>query len=222
MAARGRLWRRAGSCRDLPAKRPSRFSSRRIPRCSLRSVVALPFSTFPATCLAKPPPQRRDEPRTPFCILGVMSDFSTRAVNLWHDPVTAHHPAGLSSSGTPTGPSKHPRALPKRDSGIDGTMRRPVAAVEARRSRPLAWPMTVAVIEGWVGKEGVPNPWSVPSKGNLCGFPSAIFFAQIYESARDPNIPTGGTIRDSCYKLCYKRDRGRQSSMVIYQWFNEL
>ena len=48
------------------------------------------------------------------------------------------------------------------------------------------------------------------------------FFAQIYESARDPNISTVGTIRDSCYKLCYKRDRGRESSMVIYQWLNEL
>lgn len=52
--------------------------------------------------------------------------------------------------------------------------------------------------------------------------PIGNFFAQIYESARDSNIPTGRTIRDSCYKLRYKRDRGRQSSMVIYQWFNEL
>jgi hypothetical protein len=30
----------------------------------------------PATCLAKPPPQRLDVPRTPSCILGVISDFT--------------------------------------------------------------------------------------------------------------------------------------------------
>ena len=53
------------------------ISSRRISTCSQRSVVALPFSTFPATCLAKPPPQRRDVPRTPSCILGMTSDIGT-------------------------------------------------------------------------------------------------------------------------------------------------
>jgi hypothetical protein len=31
---------------------------------SRRSVGASPFSTFPAICLAKPPPQRLDVPRT--------------------------------------------------------------------------------------------------------------------------------------------------------------
>ena len=65
--------------RFMPATRPSRFSSRRIPRCSRRNVGASPFSTFPATCLAKPPPQRLDVPRTPSCILGVTSDFAARA-----------------------------------------------------------------------------------------------------------------------------------------------
>jgi hypothetical protein len=53
--------------------------------------------------------------------------------------------------------AKIARALPKGDSGIDGTMRRSVAAVEARRSRP-PWRVAgqVAVTEGW-GKGG-PNP----------------------------------------------------------------
>src|SRR4029077_2574282 len=50
--------------RSIRAKRPSRFSSRRTSRCSRRSVGASPLSTFPATCLVKPPPQRRDVPRT--------------------------------------------------------------------------------------------------------------------------------------------------------------
>jgi hypothetical protein len=59
-------------------------------------------------------------------------------------------------------------------------------------------------------------------RGDLMRVPIGNFFAQIYDSARDPNIATGVTIRDSCYKLRYKRDRGRQSRMVIYQWFNEL
>jgi hypothetical protein len=53
-----------------------------------------------------------------------------------------------------TRPRKHPHALPKRDSVIDGTMRRPVAAVEARRSRSPNVADDVAVMEGWVGKEG--------------------------------------------------------------------
>jgi hypothetical protein len=46
------------------AKRPSRFLSSQTSRCSPRGVDALLFSTSPATCLAKPPPQRRDVPRS--------------------------------------------------------------------------------------------------------------------------------------------------------------
>src|SRR5271154_824279 len=61
----------------MPAKRPSRFSSRRISTRSLRSVGASHFSIFLATCLAKPPPQRRDVLRTPSCILGATSDVGT-------------------------------------------------------------------------------------------------------------------------------------------------
>jgi hypothetical protein len=68
-----------------------------------------------------------------------------------------------------TGPPKHPGALPQGDSGIDGTMRRPVAAVEARRSRSLS----VADDRGRHGrvgkKRGVPNPWSVPSEESYAG-----------------------------------------------------
>jgi hypothetical protein len=52
----------------------------------------LRFSIFPAICLAKPPPQRPDVPRTPSCILAVTSDFATRAefksaVPGSHDPL---------------------------------------------------------------------------------------------------------------------------------------
>jgi hypothetical protein len=48
-----------------------------------------------------------------------------------------------------TGPPKHPRALPQRDSGIDGSFPLPVAAVEARRSRSPNVADDVAVMEGW-------------------------------------------------------------------------
>jgi hypothetical protein len=106
---------------------------------------ALRLSTFPAACLAKPLPQRLDVPRTPSCILGVTSDVGTRAefksarflvlVNPWHDLLAAASPGVSRPSRTPTGPLKHPHAFPKRDSGNDGTMHRPVATVEARRSR---------------------------------------------------------------------------------------
>ena len=109
---------------------------RRISRPSRRSVAASRFSTFHATFFAKPPPKRLDVPRTPSCILGVISDFAIGLRNLWRHPVTAATPRGSRPCGTPTGPLKHPRALPQRDSGNDGTMRRPVAAIEAHRSQP--------------------------------------------------------------------------------------
>jgi hypothetical protein len=48
-------------------------------------------------------------------------------------------------------------------------MRRPVAAVEARRSRSPNVADDVAVMEGWAEKEGVPNPWSVPSEEAYAG-----------------------------------------------------
>jgi hypothetical protein len=63
--------------RFMPAMRPSRFTSRQISRRSRRSVGASPFSTFPATCLAKLPPPRRDALQTPYCILGATSDVDT-------------------------------------------------------------------------------------------------------------------------------------------------
>jgi hypothetical protein len=53
------------------------FFSRRISGRSRRNVGASRFSTFPATCLAKLPPQRRDVPRILVCILDVMSNFGT-------------------------------------------------------------------------------------------------------------------------------------------------
>jgi hypothetical protein len=58
------------------------------------------------------------------------------------DLLTAANRGVSRPSRTLTGPPKHPHAFPRRDSAIDGTMRRPVAAVEARRSRPpQAWPV---------------------------------------------------------------------------------
>jgi hypothetical protein len=50
------------------------------------------------------------------------------------DLLTAANRGVSRPSRTLTGPPKHPHAFPRRDSAIDGTMRRPVAAVEARRS----------------------------------------------------------------------------------------
>jgi hypothetical protein len=37
----------------------------------------LPFSTFPASCLAKLPPPPRKMPGTPSCILGATSDVGS-------------------------------------------------------------------------------------------------------------------------------------------------
>ena len=78
--------------------------------------------------------------------------------------------------------------------------------------------MAFAITAG--GNAGGAESVRVPSEEPYAGSHRQ-FFAHIYESARNPNIPTGGTIRDSCYKLCYKRDRGRQSRILIYQWFSE-
>jgi hypothetical protein len=52
-----------------------RLTSRRSPR----GVGASPFSTFPVTCSAKPPPQPRDGPRILVLQLDVISDFGTYA-----------------------------------------------------------------------------------------------------------------------------------------------
>jgi hypothetical protein len=50
-------------------------------------------------------------------------------------------------------------------------MRRPVAAVEARRSRSPDVADHVAVMEGWVGKEGGAESLVGTIRGSLCGFP---------------------------------------------------
>ena len=62
---RGGLWRRRHSSRDSLQRRDRRNSSRRILRRSPRGDDALAFSTFPATCLVRPPPQRLGVPRSP-------------------------------------------------------------------------------------------------------------------------------------------------------------
>jgi hypothetical protein len=53
------------------------ISSRRISIRCRKNVGVSRFSTFPATCLAKLPPQRRDVPQALSCILGVTSDVGT-------------------------------------------------------------------------------------------------------------------------------------------------
>jgi hypothetical protein len=53
------------------------ISSRRISIRCWKNVGVSHFSTFPATCLAKLPPQRRDVPQALSCILGVTSDVVT-------------------------------------------------------------------------------------------------------------------------------------------------
>ena len=94
-------------------------------------------------------------------------------MNLWHDPVTAATPRGSRPCGTPTGLPKHPRSLSQRDSGIDGSFLRPVAAVEARWSRSLSMADDVALMERWVGKEGGAQSLVGTIRGSLRGFPSA-------------------------------------------------
>jgi hypothetical protein len=98
-----------------------------------------------------------------------MSDF-TGAVNLWHDPVTAVTPRGSRPSWTLDRPAKHPRALPKRGPRFDGTMRRPVAAVEARRSRSPSVADDVALMEvPGRKKRGAQSLIGYPSKESYAG-----------------------------------------------------
>jgi hypothetical protein len=56
-------------------------------------------------------------------------------VNPWHDLLTAGSRGVSGLSQTPTGPPKHPHALPKRDSRIHGTIRRAQRSEGPRRSR---------------------------------------------------------------------------------------
>ena len=79
----------------------------------------------------------------------------------------------------------NPGALPQRDSGIDGTMRRPVAAVEARRSQSLGVADDVALMDGAEEKRGCPiRGWYHPR--NLCGFPSV----RILNGPRVTSLPS--------------------------------
>jgi hypothetical protein len=151
--------RRFGS-RFIPAKRPSRFSSRRISRPGRAS--AFPLLNIPATCLAKPPPQCRGVPRAPllhprraerfrhFRLISCPRGFLFREAQAWL--LTTVTASSVAACQPPH--QKQPRALPKRDSGIDGSFPLPVALQEARRSRSPNVADDVAVMEGWVGKEG--------------------------------------------------------------------
>jgi len=88
---------------------------------------------------------------------------------------------------TPTGPLKHPHALPKRDSVIDGTMRRPVAAAEARRSRSPNVADDVALMEGRVGKGGAQS---------LVGYPSENLWRVPICNYRAPIVGVGSSSRE--------------------------
>jgi hypothetical protein len=123
-----------------------------------RNVGASPFSTFRATCSAKLPPRRRDVPQDPAPHPGVASDFATRAVNLWHDPVTAASRGALVYARRRPARQNTPVPFPN---GTPESMERSVA-----RSAPrgLASPGPPSVADDrcgharWVGKRGVPNP----------------------------------------------------------------
>src|SRR5262249_9742694 len=56
-AMRSTLVTRRFVSRFMPARKPLRSSSKRISRLIRRNVGVSPFSIFPATCSAKPPPQ---------------------------------------------------------------------------------------------------------------------------------------------------------------------
>jgi hypothetical protein len=70
-------------------------------------------------------------------------------------------------------------------------MRRPVAAAEARRSRSPSVADDVVLMEVPGRKKRGAQSLVGTIQGNLMRVPIGNFFAQIYESARDPNIPTG-------------------------------
>src|SRR6266702_3863943 len=71
--------------RFIPAKRRSRFLSRRIPKRSPSSGGASPFSTFPGTSLAKPPAQQRDVPQS------LNTDAAFRFDRRGHSPAYPRH-----------------------------------------------------------------------------------------------------------------------------------
>ena len=86
--------------------------------------------------------------------------------------MTADRRVGLGHPQTRPGPPKHPRAFPQRDSGIDGTMSRPVAAVEARRSRSLSVADDRCRYRRVGRKRGCAQSLVGTIPGILCGFPS--------------------------------------------------
>jgi hypothetical protein len=106
---------------------------------------------------------------------GSADSWSTRFLSENFPELTAAGRGVSRTSRIPDLPAKHPHALPKRDSGIDGTMRRPVATVEARRSRSPNVADDVALKESRYGKEGGAQSLVGTIRGILCGFPSAIF-----------------------------------------------
>jgi hypothetical protein len=151
----------AESLSFLPMRELGDFSS-----IDIKSAVGSPSAARPA---------REPQPKSATCLMSSARLIPARRGSCPRIPRVDCCPARWRVPfRTPTGLPKHPRALPQRDSGIDGSFPLPVAAVEARRSRSLSVADDVALMEGWVGKEGGAESLSVPSPGILCGFPSAI------------------------------------------------
>jgi len=95
--------------------------------------------------------------------------------------------AGAARNSEDLTPAKKPSSFPKRDSGFDGSFPRPVAAVEARRSRPRVWLMMLPPWKGEVGKEGGAQSLVGTIRGILCGFPSVMPEAEyLVDPAFDP------------------------------------
>jgi hypothetical protein len=112
----------------------------------------------------------------------------------------------------PDRPAKTPPCPSKRGPRFDGTMRRPVAAVEARRSRPRASLMTVAVMEGWLGKRGC-RIREGTIRGTLMRVPICNFFAPTY--GIDSSSRTGSPSAIRATKDCYKSDSARGFKSLI-------
>ena len=124
--------------RFIPVKRQSRFLSGRISRPSQQSVGASPFSTFPATSLAKPRAQQRDVPQNPtideavaVCSKGRLPPWRSRHTGVSGPPL---NPEGASEMcySIELGPHPEWRQLTEIEYGY--------AQVAGSRSAPIGTP----------------------------------------------------------------------------------
>ena len=145
----------------MPAKRPSRFSSRRIPRCSQGSVGASLFSTFPATYSAKPLLQRRDVPRT--AVPHPRNDERFR-IRLNSRPSGKLDSRGLRLAALISTLTCRPNSPVPSPKGTSDRWNHPPhrSSKEARRSRPPARGRWLCIVQG--GQKRGPNPGQFPAK----------------------------------------------------------